>query len=87
MSLEKENTAGLEEKAKSLKAKLTPGSFNPFVIEFAGSPKSGKSTNIEILVHFFKRMGFKVWAPVEGASRRTPYQLKRDLVGAMRRSW
>ncbi len=50
------------------------------VVEFAGSPKAGKSTNIEILVHFFKRMKFKVWAPVEGASRRTPYHLKRDLV-------
>ena len=25
-------------------------------------------------------MGFKVWAPTEGASKRTPYQLKRDLV-------
>lgn len=52
----------------------------PVAIEFAGSPKSGKSTTIDILVHFFKRTGFKVWAPTEGASKRTPYHLKRDLV-------
>ncbi len=54
--------------------------LNPLVIEFAGSPKAGKSTTIDILTHFFKRMGFKVWATTEGASKRTPYHLKRDLV-------
>jgi thymidylate kinase len=52
----------------------------PLVVEFAGSPKAGKSTSIDILAHFFKRMGFKVWAPTEGASKRTPYHLRRDLV-------
>ncbi|MBA3311818.1 MAG: hypothetical protein H0T47_00800 [Planctomycetaceae bacterium] len=50
------------------------------VVEFAGSPKAGKTTTIDIVTHFFKRMGFKVWAPTEGASKRTPYHLKRDLV-------
>lgn len=54
--------------------------LNPIVVEFAGSPKAGKSTTIDILTHFFKRMGFKVWATTEGASKRTPYHLKRDLV-------
>jgi predicted ATPase len=53
---------------------------DPLVIEFAGSPKAGKSTCIDILTHFLKRSGFKVWAPTEGASKRTPYHLKRDLV-------
>jgi pantothenate kinase len=32
----------------------------PIVIEFSGSPKSGKSTNIDIITHFFRRMGFRV---------------------------
>lgn len=44
------------------------------------NPKAGKSTTIDIVTHFFKRMGLKVWAPSEGASKRTPYHLKRDLV-------
>lgn len=49
-------------------------------IEFAGSPKAGKSTNIDTVTHFFKRLGLKVWAPTEGASKRTPYHLKHDWV-------
>ena len=52
----------------------------PLVVEFAGSPKAGKSTNIDIVTHFFKRTDFKTWAPTEGASKRTPYFLRRDLV-------
>ena len=51
----------------------------PLVVEFAGSPKAGKSTTIDIVTHFFKRTGFKTWAPTEGASKRTPYFLRRDL--------
>jgi len=50
------------------------------VLEFAGSPKSGKSTAIEIVSHFFRRMQFAVYAPSEGASKRTPYHLRRNLV-------
>lgn len=56
------------------------GSHEPLVVEFAGSPKAGKSTNIDIVTHFFKRTDFKVWSPTEGASKRTPYHLRRDLV-------
>lgn len=52
----------------------------PVVVEFSGSPKSGKSTTIDIVSHYYKRLEFRVWAPTEGASKRTPYQLKRDLV-------
>ena len=49
-------------------------------VEFSGTPKSGKSTCIEIVRHFFRRLGYNVLAPAEGASRRTPYYLKDHLM-------
>ena len=52
---------------------------SPFFVEFAGTPKSGKSSCIEIVRHFFRRVGFRVLAPTEGASRRTHYYLKNNL--------
>ena len=52
----------------------------PIFVEFSGTPKSGKSTCIDIVSHFFHRVGFKVLAPTEGASKRTPYFLKDDWV-------
>ena len=52
----------------------------PVFVEFSGTPKSGKSTCIEIVSHFFHRVGFNVLAPTEGASKRTPYFLKDDWV-------
>lgn len=52
----------------------------PCFVEFAGTPKSGKSSCIDIVSHFFRRLGFRVHAPTEGASKRTPYYLKQDLV-------
>jgi len=55
-------------------------SRKPVVVEFAGSPKSGKTTCIDIVQHFFKRVGYKPWAPSEGASQLTPYALRRDLL-------
>ncbi len=51
---------------------------SPVFVEFCGSPKSGKSTCIDIVAHFFRRVGFNVLAPAEGASKRTPYYLKSD---------
>lgn len=69
----------LKKDAERLLQRL-PDDHPPIVIEFAGSPKAGKSTTIEIIAHFLKRSGYKVWAPTEGASKRTPYHLKRDLV-------
>lgn len=39
----------------------------PFMIEFFGTPKSGKSTMKEMLKHFFKRNGLSVSTPTEGA--------------------
>lgn len=50
----------------------------PYFIEFSGTPKSGKSTCIDIVSHFFRRTGFRVMSPTEGASRRTPRFLKDD---------
>ncbi len=52
----------------------------PVFVEFSGSPKSGKSTCIDIVGHFFRRQGFRILAPTEGASKRTPYYLKENLV-------
>lgn len=51
----------------------------PLFVEFSGTPKSGKSTCIDIVAHFFRRTGFRILAPSEGASKRTPYYLKKDL--------
>lgn len=65
----------LRERAKRVLAERR----RPVFIEFAGTPKSGKSTCIEIVRHFFRRLDYKVLAPAEGASRRTPYYLKDDL--------
>ena len=53
---------------------------HPLFIEFAGTPKSGKSSCIDTVNHFFRRLDYKVLAPTEGASKRTPYYLKDDLV-------
>ncbi len=39
----------------------------PFVIEFAGAPKSGKGTIISLVEQFFRRQGYKVRVPQEGA--------------------
>lgn len=47
-------------------------------MEFAGTPKSGKSTNIAIVDHFLRRVGFNVLSPSEGASKRTPRFLRVD---------
>jgi len=51
----------------------------PFFVEFSGTPKSGKSSTIEKVRQFFRRNRFRVLAPAEGASRRTPDILKDDL--------
>ncbi|MCG3139113.1 MAG: hypothetical protein HJJLKODD_02991 [Phycisphaerae bacterium] len=50
----------------------------PVFIEFSGSPKSGKTTIIGIIAHFFKRMAMNVAQPAEGASLRTPVGLRDD---------
>ena len=69
----------LREKAERMKSKWK-SQKKPLLVEFSGTPKSGKSTCIDIVAHFFRRTGFNVLAPTEGASKRTPYYLKDDLV-------
>lgn len=68
----------LQDEARSLLETLRLD--RPLFVEFAGTPKSGKSTCIDTVNHFFRRCGYKVLAPTEGASKRTPYYLKDDLV-------
>lgn len=76
-----EQLEALQKQAEAIaKRRKEAKATRPIVVEFAGSPKSGKSTTIDVVTHFFKRMGFKIWAPSEGASKRTPYHLRRDLV-------
>ena len=71
----------LQAKAEQIRRSLDSSSSpRPLFVEFAGTPKSGKSTCIDIVNHFLRRLGYKVLAPTEGASKRTPYYLKSDLV-------
>lgn len=75
-----ENLRNLRAKAKRvLDALRSREQKEPIFIEFSGSPKSGKSTCIDTVAHFLRRMGYKVLAPTEGASKRTPYYLKDDI--------
>ena len=76
-----QNVDELREKADKVLSnlKLNPLA-RPVFVEFSGTPKSGKSTCIDIVSHFFRRVGFNVLAPTEGASKRTPYYLRSDLV-------
>ena len=59
---------------------IASGRSRPLFVEFAGTPKSGKSSCIDTVNHFFRRLDYKVLAPTEGASKRTPYYLKDNLV-------
>lgn len=73
----------LRERAEQVLAGLRDAPLErPVFVEFAGTPKSGKSTCIEIVRHFFRRLDYNVLAPAEGASRRTPYYFKAkgDLI-------
>ena len=66
--------------AETLELLTESQSIRPLFVEFAGTPKSGKSSCIDTVNHFFRRLGYKVLAPTEGASKRTPYYLKDDYV-------
>jgi len=59
--------AELEKRASYTRLLLTYAS-RAFVIEFAGTPKSGKSTSIEGIRHFFSEQGSRVHVLVERAS-------------------
>ncbi len=58
----------------------------PFFLEFTGSPSAGKTTTIKELDTFFRKMGFRVLCPQEGAEvirhipRTTPvYNIRTGL--------
>jgi hypothetical protein len=71
----------LRERADRILAELNRQPLErPLFVEFSGSPKSGKSSCIDIVAHFFRRLKFRVLAPTEGASKRTPFYLKDDWV-------
>lgn len=67
----------LEHRAEDLQSKveLAPRAF---VVEFAGTPKSGKSTSVEAIRHFFKRHGFGVHVLTERAAQ-CPIPMKGHL--------
>jgi hypothetical protein len=52
---------------------------SPWVVEFAGLPRAGKSGCIAAIEHLFRRNGVSVLTPLEGAGR-APERLKEDLV-------
>ena len=63
----------LEKRAAEVLGRFDPGGMRksrlhrPFMIEFFGTPKSGKTTMKEMLKHFFTRNGYAVSSPTEGA--------------------
>lgn len=67
------DTSLLEKRAAEMLSRFDPDRLRkaleerPFMIEFFGTPKSGKSTMKEMLKHFFKRNGLSVSTPTEGA--------------------
>lgn len=93
MTISSNTTALFETQAASILNYLKNGvrydhSFlpRPFFVEFTGSPSSGKTTTITEFDKFFRRMGFRVWRPQEGAEvirhigRDTPrYNLRTGL--------
>jgi len=57
----------LEEKVKKVHLHLKYGP-RAFVVEFAGTPKSGKSTAVEAVRHFLSRHQFRVHVLSERAA-------------------
>ena len=69
--------AQLQRRATALHSKLEQAS-RAFVVELAGTPKSGKSTSVEAIRHFFKRHGFRVHVLTERADQ-CPIPMKGHL--------
>ncbi len=63
-----DRVAALESRAKDLLGGALQFASRPFVVEFAGAPKSGKSTLVEAVRHFFSRQGYRVHVLTERAS-------------------
>ena len=81
------NLDGLKGRAEGILGQLESNPLKrPVFVEFSGTPKSGKSTCIDIVSHFFRRIEtdsrsrFRILAPTEGASKRTPFYLKDNWV-------
>lgn len=78
--VDKDDLERLREDAESiLKIWKASEPSRPYFVEFSGTPKSGKSTCIDNVSHFFRRLGFRVLSHTEGASRRTPRYLRDNL--------
>ena len=58
----------LQKRAESLAFDFKTMGRRPVVVEFAGTPKAGKTTTLNTLLAFLKRCGFKVEVVVERAS-------------------
>src|SRR5260370_4149715 len=67
LSDNQEMVRALEQRLATLKSTLSYA-HRAFVIEFAGTPKSGKSTSVEAIRHFFARNGFRVHVLAERAA-------------------
>jgi hypothetical protein len=76
MSLDDEVSA-LEKKTREVHSHLKFAA-RAFVIEFAGTPKSGKSTAVEAIRHFFSRQQFRVHVLSERAAQ-CPIPMKGHL--------
>ena len=72
-----EQVHDLELRATEIRSKveLAPRAF---VVEFAGTPKSGKSTSVEAIRHFFRRHDFSVHVLTERAAQ-CPIPMKGHL--------
>src|SRR5260370_6025400 len=57
----------LEEHAENVRSMLDLA-HGAFVIEFAGTPKAGKTTAVEAIRHFLSRQGFRVYVLAERAA-------------------
>ncbi len=77
-AVSKTKLRALEARCKRVRDDID-GMAHPWFVEFAGMPRSGKSSCISIIEHFLRRNGFSVLAPFEGA-RHAPQALRDDLV-------
>jgi hypothetical protein len=73
-----EDIEALEGRCPDIKAKLERFAA-PWVVEFAGMPRSGKSGCINTIQHLLRRNNIWVLTPSEGAGS-APEHLKEDLV-------
>jgi predicted NUDIX family phosphoesterase/thymidylate kinase len=65
-------------RAEEIRSRFTQNARRPIVLEFAGSPKAGKTTVVNQIAAFLKRCGFRTKIVVERASI-CPIRDKRDF--------